>query len=452
MSEIIGVRFKEGGKIYYFRPNDEELSVGSHVIVETVRGTECGEVVMSRREIDDSEFNREVKTIIRKATDADLVRLKENKIKAKKAFDICNQKIKAHGLEMNLLEVECTFDNSKIVFNFSAEGRVDFRELVKDLASVFRARIELRQIGVRDEAKMLGGLGVCGRPFCCKQFMGDFQSVSIKMAKEQGLSLNPVKISGTCGRLMCCLKHEQDAYEDLMRTLPQIGSAIVTPDGPGVVVDRELVAGRVKVRLDGLSEAPPKTYRVADVSRPGEIPPSQKPSGRQEPKPEADKKPEDGGRKPEKTGGGKKQGKKPDKKPDSKKPEPAPQPEKKQGAASKPAKKPSPPPVKEEKPAFDYSGVDFEESLSGTLSAYEEYEDDARPRRQNPSRRPNRRPDRRNQPRKGGKPPESGENPDAAAPAPGEEKPFKGGGQKPRRSRGKPYYGNKKGGNAKEEP
>ena len=295
MSEIIGVRFKEGGKIYYFRPNDEELSVGSHVIVETVRGTECGEVVMSRREIDDSEFNREVKTIIRKATDADLVRLKENKIKAKKAFDICNQKIKAHGLEMNLLEVECTFDNSKIVFNFSAEGRVDFRELVKDLASVFRARIELRQIGVRDEAKMLGGLGVCGRPFCCKQFMGDFQSVSIKMAKEQGLSLNPVKISGTCGRLMCCLKHEQDAYEDLMRTLPQIGSAIVTPDGPGVVVDRELVAGRVKVRLDGLSEAPPKTYRAADVSRPGEIPPSQKPSGRQEPKPEADKKPEDGG-------------------------------------------------------------------------------------------------------------------------------------------------------------
>ena len=280
MSEIIGVRFKEGGKIYYFRPNDEELSVGSHVIVETVRGTECGEVVMSRREIDDSEFNREVKTIIRKATDADLVRLKENKIKAKKAFDICNQKIKAHGLEMNLLEVECTFDNSKIVFSFSAEGRVDFRELVKDLASVFRARIELRQIGVRDEAKMLGGLGVCGRPFCCKQFMGDFQSVSIKMAKEQGLSLNPVKISGTCGRLMCCLKHEQDAYEDLMRTLPQIGSAIVTPDGPGVVVDRELVVGRVKVRLDGLSEAPPKTYRVADVSRPGAKSPTKSPTAK----------------------------------------------------------------------------------------------------------------------------------------------------------------------------
>ena len=235
MSEIIGVRFKEGGKIYYFRPNDEELELGCHVIVETVRGTECGEVVMDRREIDDSEFNREfnreVKTIIRKATDADLARVNENKIKAKKAFDICNQKIKAHGLEMNLLDVECTFDNSKIVFYFSAEGRVDFRDLVKDLASVFRARIELRQIGVRDEAKMLGGLGVCGRPFCCHQFMGDFQSVSIKMAKEQGLSLNPVKISGTCGRLMCCLKHEQDAYEDLMRTLPQIGSAIVTPDG-----------------------------------------------------------------------------------------------------------------------------------------------------------------------------------------------------------------------------
>lgn len=272
MSEIIGVRFKEGGKIYYFSPNDEVLEPGCYVVVETVRGTECGEVVMGRRELEDGEFNRELKTIIRKANPADLNRLNENKIKAKKAFEICNQKIKAHGLDMNLLEVECTFDNSKIVFNFSAEGRVDFRELVKDLASVFRSRIELRQIGVRDEAKMLGGLGVCGRPFCCKQFMGDFQSVSIKMAKEQGLSLNPVKISGTCGRLMCCLKHEQDAYEDLMRTMPQVGSAVVTPEGPGVVVDRELIAGRVKVRLDGSSEAPPKTFRFVDIQRAGHTP------------------------------------------------------------------------------------------------------------------------------------------------------------------------------------
>lgn len=265
MAEIIGVRFKRGGKIYYFRPKDEPVDVGSFVVVETVRGTECGEVVMSSREIDDEELNREIKHIIRKATKEDLARVEENKRKAKRAFDICNEKIKAHGLAMNLLEVEYTFDNSKIVFNFSAEGRVDFRELVKDLASVFRARIELRQIGVRDEAKMLGGLGVCGRPFCCKQFMGDFQSVSIKMAKEQGLSLNPVKISGTCGRLMCCLKHEQDTYEELMKLMPAVGSTITTPDGEGVVVERELVAGRVKVRLNGNAESAPKVYKLTEL-------------------------------------------------------------------------------------------------------------------------------------------------------------------------------------------
>lgn len=265
MAQIIGVRFKRGGKIYYFRPNSEPIDVGSFVVVETVRGTECGEVVMSNREIDDDELNREIKTIIRKATKEDLARVEENKRKAKRAFDICNEKIKAHGLAMNLLEVEYTFDNSKIVFNFSAEGRVDFRELVKDLAGVFRARIELRQIGVRDEAKMLGGLGVCGRPFCCKQFMGDFQSVSIKMAKEQGLSLNPVKISGTCGRLMCCLKHEQDTYEELMRFMPAVGSSIVTPDGEGVVVERELVAGRVKVRLNGSAESTAKVYKLTEL-------------------------------------------------------------------------------------------------------------------------------------------------------------------------------------------
>ena len=267
MAEIIGVRFKKGGKIYYFRPNDEDLEVGCYVVVETVRGTECGEMVMDRREISDAGLNREIKTIIRKATQADLDRIAENKKKAKRAFDICSQKIKAHGLEMNLLEVEYTFDNSKIVFNFSAEGRVDFRELVKDLASVFRARIELRQIGVRDEAKMLGGLGVCGRPFCCKQFMGDFQSVSIKMAKEQGLSLNPVKISGTCGRLMCCLKHEQDTYEALMSVMPPVGATVTTPEGEGVVVDRELVAGRVKVRLNGSNDAPPKSFKMTELKK-----------------------------------------------------------------------------------------------------------------------------------------------------------------------------------------
>lgn len=270
MAEIIGVRFKRGGKIYYFQPNEEELEVGSFVIVETIRGTECGEVVFGRREIPDEELNHELKTIIRKATPEDMQRMEDNKRKAARAFDICNEKIKAHGLDMNLLEVEYTFDNSKILFSFSAEGRVDFRELVKDLASVFRTRIELRQIGVRDEAKMLGGLGVCGRPFCCKQFMGEFQSVSIKMAKEQGLSLNPVKISGTCGRLMCCLKHEQDAYEDLIRTSPRIGSTVITPDGKGVVTDQELIAGKVKVRLDSTLESPPKSYKIFEIKKCGD--------------------------------------------------------------------------------------------------------------------------------------------------------------------------------------
>ena len=265
MAEIIGVRFKKGGKIYYFRPTQEPIEAGSYVVVETARGTECGEGVMGSREISEKEFGREVKPIIRVATKQDLARVEENKRKAKRAFDICQQKIKAHGLAMNLLEVEYTFDNSKIVFNFSAEGRVDFRELVRDLAGVFRARIELRQIGVRDEAKMLGGLGICGRPFCCKQYMGDFQSVSIKMAKEQGLSLNPVKISGTCGRLMCCLKHEQDTYEELMRMLPAVGAAVSTPEGDGVVVERELVAGRVKVRMNSNPEGTPKVFKMTEL-------------------------------------------------------------------------------------------------------------------------------------------------------------------------------------------
>lgn len=370
MSEIIGVRFKEGGKIYYFRPNDEELKLGCHVIVETVRGTECGEVVMERREIDENEFNREVKSIIRKATDADLARFNENKIKAKKAFDICNQKIKAHNLEMNLLDVECTFDNSKIVFSFSAEGRVDFRELVKDLASVFRARIELRQIGVRDEAKMLGGLGICGRPFCCHQFMGDFQSVSIKMAKEQGLSLNPVKISGTCGRLMCCLKHEQDAYEDLMRTMPQIGSAIMTPEGSGTITDRELIAGKVKVKLDGTNDSPPKTFRVSEIYKPGEKP-SASPQNNviSETIVKSSSKTEEN--KPNSTSKAHTKNEKKNK------------PQIKADNAGKPL------------PAYD--GIDFEESLSGNLSAYEDMEDDVRiSGKRNNSRRSGRRPDRRN--------------------------------------------------------
>ena len=217
MAEVIGVRFKEVGKVYYFDPLDNKLRAGDMVIVETARGLECGKVATPNKTVSDEELAYPLKPLIRIATENDLRHLEENKLKEKEAYRICEQKIANHKLEMKLVSVECTFDNSKILFYFTADGRVDFRALVKDLASVFRTRIELRQIGVRDEAKMLGGLGVCGKPFCCASFMGEFQPVSIKMAKEQGLSLSPVKISGTCGRLMCCLKYEQDAYTDLLK-------------------------------------------------------------------------------------------------------------------------------------------------------------------------------------------------------------------------------------------
>ena len=219
MAEIIGVRFKNVGKIYYFDPDGKTLQQGDRVIVETARGVECGEVAVVNRDVPAEEIAQPLKKLIRVAKPEDLDRMRENAEKEKTAFDICCKKIEAHKLDMKLVEVEYTFDNSKILFYFTADGRVDFRELVKDLASVFRTRIELRQIGVRDEAKMLGGLGICGRPFCCSTFLGGFQPVSIKMAKEQNLSLNPVKISGTCGRLMCCLKYEQEAYADLLRQL-----------------------------------------------------------------------------------------------------------------------------------------------------------------------------------------------------------------------------------------
>lgn len=222
MAEIVGVRFKGAGKVYYFDPDDKPFSKGDPVIVETARGIECGEVAMENREVPDDQIVKPLKMIIRTATSEDLKIVAENHAKEKDAFQICLQKIAAHKLEMKLVEVEYTFDRSKIMFYFTADGRVDFRELVKDLASVFRTRIELRQIGVRDESKLLGGLGICGRPFCCSTFLGDFQSVSIKMAKEQGISLNPVKISGTCGRLMCCLKYEQNAYEHLLRVTPKM--------------------------------------------------------------------------------------------------------------------------------------------------------------------------------------------------------------------------------------
>ena len=265
MTEVIGVRFKNVGKIYYFDPNSTPLEAGDYVIVETARGVECGQVAMANREINDEEIVHPLKKLIRKANEEDLQTLKENKEKEKKAFEICQEKISQHKLDMKLVDVEYTLDNNKILFYFTADGRVDFRALVKDLASVFRTRIELRQIGVRDEAKMLGGLGVCGRPFCCSSFMGEFQPVSIKMAKEQGLSLSPVKISGTCGRLMCCLKYEQEAYLDLLKRTPKVGAIVSTPDGKGTVVGQNLLTGMLKVSLDKSQTAVPATYTVKQV-------------------------------------------------------------------------------------------------------------------------------------------------------------------------------------------
>ncbi|MBQ8107900.1 MAG: stage 0 sporulation family protein [Ruminococcus sp.] len=250
MLKIIGVRFKSVGKIYYFDPKGTELVMGDKVIVETARGVECGEVVLMDREIDEKAFSSPIKPIIRKANEADMKTIEKNKQREKEAFEICRQTIAAHKLKMDLVDAECTFDNNKLLFYFTAENRVDFRELVKDLASVFRTRIELRQIGVRDEAKMLGGLGICGQPFCCSRFLGDFQPVSIKMAKEQGLSLNPTKISGCCGRLMCCLKYEQESYEDLLKHTPKVGAIVKTAEGKGVVEEVNLLTGKLRVKLD----------------------------------------------------------------------------------------------------------------------------------------------------------------------------------------------------------
>ena len=256
MKEIVGVRFKSVGKIYYFSPGDIKANVGDHAIVETVRGVECGEIVIANRQIEDNQIASPLKPIIRLATPADMKVVEKNKLREKDAFRICEEKIAARGLKMNLVEVECTFDNNKLLFYFTAENRVDFRELVKDLAAVFRTRIEQRQIGVRDEAKILGGLGICGREFCCKGYMGDFQPVSIKMAKEQGLSLNPTKISGTCGRLMCCLKNEQNSYEALLKITPKVGAIVVTPDGDrGRVEEVNLITGKLRVKTDK-SEVP----------------------------------------------------------------------------------------------------------------------------------------------------------------------------------------------------
>ena len=265
MAEVVGVRFKNVGKVYYFDPQGLQLAKNSRVIVETARGIECGEVAMTNREVPDETVVHPLKKVLRAATQEDLAVLESNREKEKKASQICQQKIAEHKLEMKLVDVEYTFDNNKILFYFTADGRIDFRDLVKDLASVFRTRIELRQIGVRDEAKMLGGLGICGNPFCCSTFLGEFQPVSIRMAKEQGLSLNPTKISGTCGRLMCCLKYEQEAYEDLIRTTPRVGALVGTPEGKGIVAEVSLLTGMLKVRLEKNDDNSINVYHKDDV-------------------------------------------------------------------------------------------------------------------------------------------------------------------------------------------
>ena len=265
MTKIVGVRFKKNGKTYFFNPKELELKAGMHVIVETARGIEYGEVSMDTREAAENELVSPLKDVIRIATSEDDKTFENNAEKARKAFAICLEKIEKHKLDMKLIDAEYTFDNNKVLFYFTADGRIDFRELVKDLASVFRTRIELRQVGVRDEAKTLGGLGICGRTLCCHACLSDFQPVSIKMAKEQGLSLSPTKISGTCGRLMCCLKYEQEAYEDALRRVPGVGSVVDTKEGRGVVTSTNLLRETVQVKLDKGNETDLASFPVTEI-------------------------------------------------------------------------------------------------------------------------------------------------------------------------------------------
>ena len=259
MKKVVGVRFKPVGKIYYFDPEKLDINENDEVVVETAQGVEYATVVLVK-EISDDEFDKPLKPIIRIATDEDKKRNAQNKKNEKEAYKVCEEKIKKHGLEMKLVEAEYTFDGNKLLFYFTAEGRIDFRELVKDLATVFRTRIELRQIGVRDEAKMLGSIGVCGRNICCSEFLGEFMPVSIKMAKEQGLSLNPTKISGTCGRLMCCLKYEQDGYEENLKKLPKNGAIVDTSEGRGKVESLNVLKGKAYVRLENSADQSLKEF------------------------------------------------------------------------------------------------------------------------------------------------------------------------------------------------
>ena len=265
MKEIIGVRFRPNGKIYYFDPADMNIQKDTYVVVETARGIEFGECVIGIKEINENDIVSPLKSVLRIATNEDIEKHFKNKDKEKDAFDICLKKIQEHGLTMKLIDVEYTFDNNKVIFYFTADGRVDFRDLVKDLATIFKTRIELRQIGVRDEAKMLGGLGPCGRPMCCSSFLGDFASVSIKMAKEQNLSLNPTKISGICGRLMCCLNYEQSTYEDIRKRMPKVGSIVKTSEGTGEVFSNNIVKESIKVKLKKGEEEVLEEFKIDNI-------------------------------------------------------------------------------------------------------------------------------------------------------------------------------------------
>ncbi len=275
MKTVVGVRFKKAGKIYYFNPGEIDVPFNDFVIVETARGVEFGHVVLGPKEISEEEVVAPLKDVLRVATDEDLDINRENKKQAKQAMETCKQKIEEHQLLMNLIDVEYTFDRNKIIFYFTADGRVDFRELVKDLAAIFKTRIELRQIGVRDEAKMLGGIGPCGKETCCKQFLGEFQPVSIKMAKEQSLSLNPTKISGLCGRLMCCLKYEQEVYEELLAKMPPVGTIIKTEKGYGTIIDTYTLLEKVKakVTLEDKTEDI-MTFYLTEIEDTGKIDPT----------------------------------------------------------------------------------------------------------------------------------------------------------------------------------
>ncbi len=269
MTNIVGVRFKENGKIYYFDPKGLELKQGDYCVVETARGTECGEVSLAPRAVEDHEVVQPLKPVLRVADAADHRQMEKNRAREKRAAEVFAEKSKKYKLEMSLVDVEYAFDGSKIIFFFTAEGRVDFRELVKDLASVFKTRIELRQIGVRDECKMMGGLGMCGRPFCCSQFLNDFSRVTIKSAKDQGLPLNPVKISGVCGILMCCLNYEEATYQELNKTLPKVGAHVETPDGKGTVAEVATLTGKIRVKFtDEEGNLSFNTYDAKDLKFP----------------------------------------------------------------------------------------------------------------------------------------------------------------------------------------